>query len=104
MSSAMSQVIAHQPSGYRSQRLLRRRDLSQNVGTVAIPFNHTLQTANLALDTTQPPQVRSLDLRGDADSFAPRQIRLVSAEAALDGAVFQHVLRSHIFPYESFSR
>src|SRR5260370_37334686 len=105
MCSAVSQVIAHQSSGNRSQRLLRRRHLGENVGAVTILFNHTLQTANLSLDTTQPSQVRSLDLRVDADCLSPRQIRLMRAETLLDGTVFYHVLlHNHIFPHASFSR
>jgi hypothetical protein len=50
---AMVQVIAHQVAGDAAERFLDAGDLGDDVGAVAIVFNHFLQAADLAFD---PPK------------------------------------------------
>src|SRR5271168_3826665 len=104
MSGAVSEMIAHQGTSDRSDRLLSRRDLRENIGAVAVLFHHALQAADLAFDSSQPAQVRSLDRGIDADRFTSGQVPVMRAEVFLGRTAFQSVLlRGHIFPYASFS-
>jgi hypothetical protein len=57
MGSAVSEMIAHQGPGDRSERLLSRRDLSENVGTKAVFLYHALQAANLTFDAAKASQI-----------------------------------------------
>jgi len=47
---AMLQMVAHQIPRDPSQRLLHRGDLGDDVGAIAILFDHLLESADLALD------------------------------------------------------
>jgi hypothetical protein len=50
---AMVQMIAHQISGHAAERFLDAGDLRDDVGTIAIVFDHFLQAADLALDAAE---------------------------------------------------
>jgi hypothetical protein len=67
---AVMQVIAHEISCDASQSFLHAGDLGDDVGAVAIFFDHFLQAANLAFDAAQTLEVSGFQLRIDADGFA----------------------------------
>ena len=69
-SGAVTQVIAHQVAGDTAERFLDAGDLRDDVGTVAIFFDHFLEAANLAFDAAEAFEIRILKLRIDTDSFA----------------------------------
>src|SRR6185437_9823034 len=98
MGGAVREVIAHQRSGDGAQRLLGRGDLRKNVRAVTVVLDHALKTANLAFNSAEPAQIRSLDLGIDTDGFAPWSAWLAGAGAFVDGAVSERAfLRGHIF-------
>ena len=66
----MVQVIAHQVAGDSAERFLDTGDLRDDVGAVAIVFDHLLQAANLAFDAAQALEVSGFQLRIDTDGFA----------------------------------
>ena len=58
----MAKMIAKQLPSDSAERLLHRRNLSQNVGAVAVFADHALQPANLALNAAQPFLVAGFNL------------------------------------------
>ena len=68
--SAMSEMIPHEGSGDGSERFLHRGNLSENVGTIAVLLDHTLQPANLTFNTAQAAQVGAFDLIINGDRLA----------------------------------
>ncbi len=50
---AMVQVIAHQVSGYATEGFLDAGDLDDDVGAVAVVFDHFLKAADLAFDAAK---------------------------------------------------
>ncbi len=55
---AMREVFAHELQRHGSERSCSGRDLGQDVNAVGVVLDHALQTADLALDTPQPPPYR----------------------------------------------
>ena len=49
----MVQVVAHQVSGYAAEGFLDAGDLRDDVGAVAIVFDHFLEAADLAFDAAE---------------------------------------------------
>ena len=74
----MPEVIPQQGLADTPQRLLDRGDLSKNIGTVAILFDHLLKTANLTFDSAEPLQVGRLDAGVDRYRLSPA-VHLASA-------------------------
>ncbi len=81
-------MIAQQLAPDAAQRFLSRRDLRDDLWAVAILFHHSLQPANLSLDSAQAAKIRRLDRRLDTmcvmwracvlhDKVAPRRRRLL---------------------------
>jgi hypothetical protein len=66
----MSEVIAHEGSGDGPERFLHRRNLSENVGAVAVILDHTFEPANLAFNTAEAAQVGAFDLGIDFNRLA----------------------------------
>src|ERR1700744_6052019 len=97
----MGQVIAHQRASDGAKRLLRRRDLHQNVGAIPLFFHHALNAAHLPLNAAEPPKIRSLDFRIDANCFKPRNRNFAPKEGF--GRMFAFS-GGHSSPYVSFSR
>src|SRR6185437_13421167 len=56
MLHAMRDVIAQDLLLRAPQRRAHRRDLGHNVDAVSVVLDHAGETANLTLDTAQPPQ------------------------------------------------
>jgi hypothetical protein len=54
---AVLQMIPHKLPAYPAQRFVYRRDLSQDVGAVAIFLDHFLETSQLPLDPAESCQV-----------------------------------------------
>lgn len=69
---AMMQVIPHELARHAPQRLLHGRDLHDNVGAIAILFDHLVQAADLPFDPAKPLQVGGLDRRIDASRLSCR--------------------------------
>jgi hypothetical protein len=67
---AVVEVIAHEISGDAAQSFLDAGDLGDDVGAVAIFFDHFVEAANLAFDAAQALEVSGFQLRVDADCFA----------------------------------
>ena len=70
MCGAVMQVISKKRPRDTTQGLLHRGNLSNDVRTVAIFFNHLVETANLAFDSTQPFEVGGLNVRIDCNRLA----------------------------------
>jgi hypothetical protein len=49
----MMEMIAHQVSGYAAERFLNAGYLRDDVGAVAVLFDHFLEAAHLAFDSTE---------------------------------------------------
>jgi hypothetical protein len=67
---AMVHMIAHQVSGHAAKRFLNAGDLRDDVGAIAIAFDHFLQAANLTFDATEAVAIGVFELRIDASSLA----------------------------------
>jgi hypothetical protein len=70
LGGAMMQMISHQVSGYAAERFLDAGDLRDDVGAVAILFDHLLQAADLAFDSTETVAVGLFQAGVDSDRFA----------------------------------
>ena len=58
----MMQVIAHQVACYTAEYFLDAGDLRDDVGAVAIVFDHFLQTADLAFNATKAIAIRLFEV------------------------------------------
>ena len=67
---AVTQMIAHELTTRRSQRLMHRCNLRQDIGAIAIPFYHALQASHLTFDPAQTLEVAFLYGRIDRDRLA----------------------------------
>ena len=67
---AVVEVIAHQVTSNSAERLLHAGDLSDDVGAVAIFFDHFLKAADLAFDAAEALQVGGFQFGIDGDGFA----------------------------------
>ena len=67
---AMMQVIAEERPSDTPQSFLYRGNLSNDVRTVAIFFDHLVKTADLTFYSTKPFQVGSLNGRIDCNRLA----------------------------------
>ncbi len=61
----MMQMIAHQVSRYAAERFLDTGYLGDDVGAVAIVFDHLLQTADLTFDSAETVAVGFFQFRID---------------------------------------
>jgi hypothetical protein len=59
---AMAQMVLKQPTRHFAQGLMHGRNLYENVGAIAIFFNHSLKSSNLAFDSAKTIQIGSFDL------------------------------------------
>ena len=75
----MAQMILHQGAAHGAQRLLRGRNLHEDVGAVAIFFHQALQTAHLPFNPAQAFQVGRLDFRIDGQRLAALLVRAAAA-------------------------
>jgi len=66
---AVVQMIAHQVSGDAAQGFLDAGDLGDDVGAVAVVFDHFLEAADLAFDAAQAVAIGFLELRIDTSGF-----------------------------------
>jgi hypothetical protein len=66
---AVVEMIAHQISGDAAESFLHAGDLGDDVGAVAIFFDHFLEAADLAFDAAEALEVRGFELGIDADRF-----------------------------------
>ena len=64
------EMIAHQVASDAAKRLLDAGDLGDDVGAVAIFFDHFLETANLAFNAAESLEIGVLQLRIDGDGLA----------------------------------
>src|SRR5437879_1445892 len=71
-SRAVLEMIPQQLPTDTPERLLHRRDLHQDVRTVAVLVDHLLETAHLPLDPAQAFLVRVLDRGIDGDRLPVR--------------------------------
>lgn len=62
---AMFEVIAHELARHAPQRLVYRRHLREDVGTIAILFDHLLEAAHLPFDPPQSLEIAAFDVRVD---------------------------------------
>jgi hypothetical protein len=70
LGGAVGEVIAHQSSGYGAERLLHGGELGDDVGAVAVFFDHAMQAADLAFDEAEATEIGGFDLRVDGYSLA----------------------------------
>jgi len=75
----MFQMISHQGLADGAKRLLHGRKLNENVGAVAVFFDHALKAANLAFDAAEAMKIRELDIGIDACRFLGASLRITSA-------------------------
>jgi hypothetical protein len=64
------QMIAHQVSTYATERFLDAGYLHQDVGAVAVVFDHFLQAADLAFDSTKAVAIGLFEAGIDVYCFA----------------------------------
>jgi hypothetical protein len=67
---AMVQVVAHQIAGYAAEGFLDAGDLRDDVGAVAIVFDHFLEAADLAFDAAKAVAIGVLELGIDGDCLS----------------------------------
>jgi hypothetical protein len=67
---AVVQMIAHQVSGDAAKGFLDAGDLGDDVGAVAVVFDHFLEASDLAFDAAEAVAIGFLELRIDACGFA----------------------------------
>src|SRR5579863_469290 len=67
---AMAEVIFHEGAGDAAEGFLDGGDLGDDVGAVAILFDHLLEAADLAFDAAEAIEVGFFDLRFDFDGFS----------------------------------
>lgn len=67
---AVLEMIAHEGPAHAAQRFLNGGDLDDDIGTIALFFDHFLETANLSLNATKTLQVGAFDIRIDGYSLA----------------------------------
>jgi hypothetical protein len=79
MRHAVLEMIAKESTANATQGLLYRRDLHEDVGTIAIGFDHLLQPAHLTLDATKAVQVLSLEVFVNGDGLAASGVQSASA-------------------------
>jgi hypothetical protein len=70
LGGAVVQVVAHQVAGYAAKRFLDAGDLGDDVGAVAVVFDHFLQAANLAFDSAQAVAIGFFQLRMDGNGLS----------------------------------
>jgi hypothetical protein len=63
-------MVAHERAGDGAESLLDGGDLRDDVGAVAVVFDHAVEAANLAFDKTEAAEVRGFDPGVDANCFA----------------------------------
>ena len=83
---AVLQMILHQAPRHAAQRLLNGSNLHDDVGAVAIFFDHFLQAANLPFDAAKPMAIRAFYFGINSCGFA-----LMS-----QGACFTRIRRTRI--------
>ncbi len=64
------EMVAHQVAGDAAEGFLDAGDLRDDVGAVAILFDHFLEAAHLAFDTAEALEISVFQLRIDGDGFA----------------------------------
>jgi len=65
----MLEMVSHELSAHGAKRFLHRRDLHHYVGAVTVAFDHSLETAHLALNSTKALQVSFFDISVDGNRF-----------------------------------
>lgn len=80
MAGAVREMIAHERTGYGAQRFLRGRDLHEDVGAVAVFFNHAVDAAYLAFNAAEAAEIGGFDFRVDTDCLASGDRAFASAE------------------------
>ena len=102
----MVQVVAHQISGYASQGFLDAGDLRDDVGAVAIVFDHFLEAADLAFDAAKAVAIGFFQVGIDGDCFSRFAGDVAGAVGGLrlDGSFTQKGFRCghHIYPLGLF--
>ena len=81
----MAEMVAHQLTADRTQRLLHRRELRDDVGAVAVLFNHPLQSSHLPFDAAETRQVAGLDVTVHGNRLSPGRVT-VGESTATGGA------------------
>lgn len=67
---AVGEVVAHERARDGAQGLLHGRDLCDDVGAVAVVFDHAVEAADLTFYETKTAEIRGLDFGIDSRGFA----------------------------------